>query len=282
MGAAAAPEPAANAPDPETIFGNVRKAWGAGAYPRFAEYAIVVEYHKDGRHLKHTWDTTEDLRHNAVYSRMFSREQRNYMGDPPRGTNIALPFFGTLNKIQPADPIGHVSFAVDRDDGMAPVERRFVTPSSQYDFNRRSSTLQVIGRTGTTARDYDVSLIETLHDAEGPEYHLALRPLHDPMRYRLRELYVDGTTWRPEEAIVDGIANRAPLTKVPWRVEYRQVDGATYIASETALKDLDYGKAGTLRWVTVSFEELKRGAKPTRFGSEFGLGNSSDDPLREP
>ena len=284
LGAAPAPLPATSAPDADAIFANVRKAWGEGAYPRIGEYVTVVEYHKDGRHLKHSWETTEDFRHNAVYSKLFSREQLNYMGDPDYRINVGIPIIGMLlNKPQPKDPIGHVAFAVDQDYGMAPVERHFSTPPSQYEFNAETSKLQVIGRTGTVARDYEVTLLETLRDVDGPEYHLALRPLRDPGRFRLRELYVDGTTWRAEEAVVAGVGNRAPLSTVQWRVEYRQVAGATYIARETALDDLDYGRAGVLRWVTISFQELKLGSKPARFGADFGLrNNTNDDPLHEP
>jgi hypothetical protein len=282
LGAAPVPAAAPSAPDADAIFANVRKTWGQGAYPRFAEYTTVVEYHKDGRHLKHSWETTEDFRHGAIYSKMFSREQLNYMGDPDYRINIGIPFFGNLTKPQPKDPIGHVAFAVDQDYGMAPVQRAFQTPPSQHDFNAQASKLQVIGRTGTTARDYEVRLIETLDGPDGKEYHLGLRPLRDPQRFRLREIYVDADTYRAEEAVVDGISNRAPLSKVPWRIEFREVAGATYIARETALQDLDYGRAGLLRWVTISFEELKLGSKPSRFGADLGLPNAGDDPLHEP
>jgi hypothetical protein len=282
LGAAPAPQAPPSPPDADAIFASVRKAWGQGAYPRYAEYTTVVEYHKDGLHLKHSWETTEDFRHNAIYSKMFSREQLNYMGDPDYRINLGIPFLSGLNKAQPKDPIGHVAFAVDQDYGMAPAERKFSTPPSQYDFNAQASALQVIGRTGTVGHDYEVRLIETLDGPDGKEYHLGLRALRDPERFRLRELYVDADTYRPEEAVVDGISNRAPLTKVPWRIEYREVAGASYIARETAMQDLDYGKAGLLRWVTISFEELKLGAKPSRFGASLGLRNASDDPLHEP
>jgi hypothetical protein len=55
---------------------------------------------------------------------------------------------------------------------------------------------------------------------------------------------------------IAGIGSRPPLTKVSWRVEFTQVHGGTYVARETALEPVDYGRDGLLTGFTVSFEEL--------------------------
>jgi hypothetical protein len=267
--AAASPVPAA-APgpaDPYAIFDASRKAWGAGAYPRYAEYVAVVSFRNGTKSVRRTWQTMEDIRHGLVYSGAFSREERAHPYTP-HGINLNLPIIGTLNKVQPTDPIGQVAFAIDQDYGLAPSERRLISTSSLSTLDAQSSKLPVIGHTGTVMRDYDVSLIETTVDDQGPEYHLRLAPLRDPDRHRLRELWVDGTTWLPEESVVAGIGSHPPLTKVSWRIEYRQTAGATYIARETALADVDYGKAGMLRGVQIAFEEvdLRSFPSPYRFG----------------
>ena len=277
LGASPAPDAA---PEADAIFARVRAAWGAGAYPRYASYATIVEFHKDARHIKRTWDTVEDFRHATVFSRKFSREELASPPDAPRGINIAIPFLGTLNKVQPLDPVGHVAFAVDQDYGISPADRRFTAATSVWALDAASKTLSVIGHTGVTARTYDVRLIETLKDDRGVEYHLGLTPLRDPQKNRLRELWVDATTWLPEEAVVAGIGNRAPFDAVPWRIEFRQAHGATYVARETALADVDFGKAGLLRWLTVSFDEFAASAKPE--GWKFMLGQSDDRPLSDP
>ncbi len=275
--------PAPNAPraplsDPNAIFAAARKAWGDGAYPRWAAYATVVQFRKDGRLVRRTWDTSEDLRHGVVFSRKFSREDASnpYV---PHGINVNLPFLGNLNPVPLPDPIGHVAFAIDQDDGLAPSGRHITLARSDRDLDAAQSTLPVIGRTGTVERDYEVTLLETLHDAAGTEYHLGLKALRDPAHHRLRELYVDGATFLPEEAVVDGIGSRPPLTKVRWRVEYRQVEGATYIARESALGDLDYGSRGTLKDATIAFEELTLGSRRP-YSSLLGL--DDDDPQTEP
>jgi hypothetical protein len=263
--AAASPPTAPS--DPYAIFDASRKAWAAGAYPRYAEYLAVVSFRNGTKVVRRTWETTEDIRHGFVYSGAFSREEQ---ANPytPHGIEFSLPFFGTINKQQPDDPIGQVTFAIDQDYGLAPTGRRVVSTNSFNTLDQQSSNLPVIGHTGTVLRNYDVSLIETMTDAQGPEYHLRLTPLRDPYHYRLRELWVDGTTWLPEESIVAGIGSHPPLTKVLWRIEYRQTQGATYIARETALADVDYGKAGKLQDVQIAFEEvdLRSLPPPYRFG----------------
>ena len=273
----ASPAPATAPLDPNRIFDAARKAWGAGAYPRYAEYVAVVSFHNGTRFVRRTWETTEDLRHGVVYSHAFSREER---ANPTTPHGINISFFGLApsNQEQPVDPIGQVAFAIDQDYGLAPGERRLQSTNATSTFDAVRSSLTVIGRTGTVARDYEVSLIETAVDDQGPEYHLGLRPLHDPQRLRLRELWVDGNTWRTEEAVVDGIGSRPPLTNVPWRIEYRETNGATYVATETALGPLDYGRAGTLRNVGIAFAEVTLESRL----SPYGLGFSKAVPQGEP
>jgi hypothetical protein len=274
------PLPSPASPDADRIFANVRQAWGAGAYPRYATYTTVVEFHTATKHVRRTWETVEDFRHAIVFSRKFSREELASPPDAPRGINVALPFVGVLNKVEQIDPVGHVAFAVDQDYGISPAERHLSTAVSGSGFSAKRTELPVIGRTGTIARSYDVKLIETLSDERGTEYHLALTPLRDPQHHRLRELWVDATTWTPEEAVVAGIGDRAPLQNVPWRIDYRQFQGGTYIARETALADVDYGGAGVLHWLTISFDEVAPSASPS--GWKYQLGSSDDNPIHDP
>ncbi len=276
--AAATPPAATPGPaDPYAIFDASRRAWGAGAYSRYAEYVAVVSFHNGPKYVRRTWQTVEDIRHGLVYSGAFSREEQAHP-TTPHGIVVSVPFFGEINKPQPTDPIGQVAFAIDQDYGLAPNGRHLVSTSSLSKLDRQSTTLPVIGHTGTVARDYAVSLIETTVDAQGPEYHLRLTPLRDPDRHRLRELWVDGMTWLPEESIVAGIGNHPPLTNVLWRIEYQQTQGATYIARETALADVDYGKAGRLRDVEIAFQEVDLRSFPTPYRFGFSSSGQQGEP----
>jgi hypothetical protein len=275
--AAASPAPAIS--DPDTIFANARTAWAQGGYPRYATYAVAVDYADGNRHVRSTWDTIEDFRHEIVYSRKFDREETANPGPPPTGINIAIPFLNGLTRQEPKDPVGHVAFAIDQSYGIARPAMRITAATSASAFNATSTTLALIGRTGTVARIYDIRLAETRVDAQGTSYHLLLTPLQKPEENRLRELWIDGATWLPQTAIVAGIGDRAPLTDVDWRVEFQQIQGATYIARETALADVDYGGAGMLRGLTISFAEFAAHAFPP---ATFAIGSSDDKPLADP
>ncbi len=276
---AAAPTAAPVLTDPEAIFTAARKAWGSGAYPRYAQYAVVVAFTNSAHRRRRTWETSEDLRDGVVYSRSFSREELVHPFTP-HGIDVVIPFVGDVSREKPVDVIGQVEFAVDQDYGLAPGQRTFTAARTARAVGGDGSRLAVIGRTGTMSRDYDVTLVETLSDAQGPEYHLALTPLRDAPHHRLRELWVDGATMLPEEAVVAGIGSRAPLTKVNWRVEFTRAQGGTYIARETALGPLDYGADGRLTDVSVSFEELALSSRPR--STDFGLGIVSGNPQSDP
>ena len=217
--------------DPNAICGAARNAWASGTYPRYAMYAVVVSFQNGSNRVRRTWQTTEDLRERIVDLHSVGREH-----SAPPGINVVVPFLGDVNRAKPNDPVGEVKLAADDDFGLAPGDQGSGTAAND--------------------RDYEVKPVETLTDAQGPEYHLLLRPLREPEHHRLRELWVDGTTMLPEEAVVVGIGSRPPLTKVNWRVEFTQVQGATYIARETALEPVDYGRDGILTDFTVAFEEL--------------------------
>jgi hypothetical protein len=276
IGASPEAAPSGSPPDPNVIFDSARRAWGGGAYPRYAEYVAVVSFHNGGRFVRRTWETTEDIRNGVVYSRPFSREEDAH-AYTPHGVNIAIPFISKLSREHQPDPIGHVALAIDQDYGLAPGARKFASVSASAAIDAQRSALPVIGRTGTLARDYSVTILETTVDAQGTEYRLGLEPLRDPQHHRLRELWVDANTWLPEEAVVEGIGNRGPLDAVRWRVEYRQTDGGTYIARETALGPL-HAKNALLHDATITFDEVRL----LSHLPHFGLGFSKNVPIGEP
>jgi hypothetical protein len=140
------------------------------------------------------------------------------------------------------------------------------------------TTLQKIGRTGTVARTYDVTDLGDLTENGVVLHHLGLRPLRDPHRYRLRELWLDVKTSLPVRAVVAGIGNRWPLDAVDWRVDFKQLEGGTYIARETALASLS-SDGGRLDEVTITFAELRA---TNRLTPEESLGFSDSVGTADP
>lgn len=110
----------------------------------------------------------------------------------------------------------------------APPQKQLPTPKPE-------PTLREIGYVATQSHAYDIVLlgIEALDGVRA--YHLALHPRTDPGRYRLRELWIDVTTFAPVR-LVEGLNFvTGPGTMVPWAVTFARVGGATYIRDESAL-----------------------------------------------
>ncbi|MBV8298598.1 MAG: hypothetical protein JO083_03430 [Candidatus Eremiobacteraeota bacterium] len=253
----------------DALFTAARHARSESAYPHYAVYATVVRFRHGNRPVVSTWDTIEDLRRRLVRARALPREEAAHP-HVPHGINVSvnagpsgllpvgvLPKVGTvLNHEWESDPIGQLTFAVDQDFGIA-LDAPPITATADMSAVAASvTTLSRIGRTGTIARIYEVTDLGDVDENGVLLHHLGLRPLRDPRRYRLRELWVVAATSLPVRAIVAGIGNHGPLDGVRWRIDFTQMQDGTYLARETALEPLNT-RDGRLDDVTISFEELR-------------------------
>lgn len=283
----------------DATFTAAREARSRSAYAHYTVYATVVRYTLAGRPLTRTWDTIEDMRRRLVHSHSLSREDA---ANPhvPHGINFAAGLTGlssgssaapgapatgggsllstTLNPETPDDPVGEVTFAIDQDYGLALDAVAIATTSDLSEVSSAAPVLQHIGRTGTIVRNYEVTDLGDVTASDGSvQHHLGLRPLRDPGRYRLRELWIDATTNLPVRAVVHGISNAAPLDTIDWRVDFTQIQGGTYVTRETALAPLRtvYGEVDD---ATVSFEEVD----PTNRLGPTQLVGLADVGIRDP
>ena len=264
--------------DADTLFLAARQARSQSAYPHYARYATVVRYRNGAREITRAWDTTEDVRRRLVHARALSRQDT---ANPhvPHGINVrgsiaagiarpvapgamsgsppSIGFSTIVNAERPDDPIGQLTLAVDQDFGLAIDAARISAIADMSAIAARATALPHIGRTGAVARTYEVTDLGDVEEGGIALHHLGLRPLRDPYHNRLRELWLDAKTSLPVRAIVAGIGDRRPLDTVNWRVDFTQLEGGTYVARETALAPIDYGKAGMLRDVTITFAELR-------------------------
>lgn len=286
---AAASSPAPSAAD--TLYAAARRARSESAYAHYAVYATVLTFRHNGHQVVSTWDTVEDLRRRLVHAHALNREEAAHP-HVPHGTNFGLgvgpsgvlgpgvmpPKGKTMNAEPTNDPIGQLSFAVDQDFGLALTAPPIGATADMSEVAASITTLPKIGRTGTVARTYDVTDLGDLSENGAVVHHLGLRPLRDPHRYRLRELWLDAKTSLPVHATVAGIGNRGPLDAIAWRVEFKQLEGGTYIASETALTPLD-SDGGRLEDVTITFAELRA---TNRLTPEQSLGLSDSVGTTDP
>ena len=289
--APAAASPPASSTAAEALYAAARRARSESAYAHYAVYATVVSFRHNGHQIVSTWNTVEDLRRRLVHAHALSREEAAHP-HVPHGTNFGVgggpsgvmgpgvmpPKGRTTNPEPTNDPIGQLSFAVDQDFGLALTAPPIGATSNMSDVATTVTTLQKIGRTGTVARTYDVTDLGDLTENGVVLHHLGMRPLRDPRRYRLRELWLDAKTSLPLRAVVAGIGNRWPLDAVDWRVEFKQLEGGTYIWRETALTPLDTD-GGRLDDVTITFADLRA---TNRLTPEESLGLSDSVGTTDP
>jgi hypothetical protein len=276
VGAAGA-APADVTSDPQAIFAAARAAWAYTAYPRYANYSVGVRYRSGAAVVVRHYETLEDLRRVIVFAQTFSREETANPSFPPPGVNFGMLGM-TVNSARPDDPIGPLALAINYDFGISLAQR--TTQVAQMGSEVTSpARYPVIGRTGASARTYDVRLIETLEG--GQTYHLGLTPLHDPKRYRLREMWVTAQTFITQKILIAANFSREPYTDVPWLVTFKQIDGGPYISEERAQGALDFGEAGSLADVTISFDDLRSTSSLPPFGT-VGINGGAAEFVTEP
>jgi hypothetical protein len=271
----------------EALFARAVHAAQSDAHSHYATYDVRVSFTNGGRHHVDTWATTEDVTDATILADIFSQEERR-APTTPHGFNTVLTFgiptaqqrsFGAtgappsmltmqtspLNPERTGDPIGPVAFAVDQNFGLTPPHPYLVAHDVDT-FAKAADGFAIIGRSGTEADRYRVSLL----DDDGTVAHLGLTPLRDAYHNRLRELWVDATTAAVREAIVAGVGDRAPLDRIRWDVTFVRMDGGSYIARERALAPIDFGRGGQLENVVISYENVAL-TSTTPFASTFGI-----------
>ena len=238
----------------------------------YATYTVVVSVTNDGHRVNSSWQTTEDIRHGVVLASSFSQEER---ANPttPHGANIVArrriqlsaqrnlnpgidPSSNLVLKSRPVNPertgdaVGPVALAVDQNFGLT-RPRAYRIANDERTIAASADELTLIGRTGTAAPRYRVTLLDT----DDGIAHLELTPLRDAYRNRLRELWIDPATAYVQEAIVQGVGDRAPFDRVRWDVTFDRHAGATFVTEAHSVEPLNIG--GSSSQVSIEFENLK-------------------------
>jgi hypothetical protein len=258
-GATPAPTPTSD-PQAGQIFKAARDHWGDGNYPRYVTYTVGISYVRDGKLTAFHYQTYEDLRRNLVYARAFSAEEEAHPRTPSGTSIVAGSLNGQggvpVNHDRADDPVGTLALGINQDYRLSRTPRsiRALTVASDV---ANSSNLPIIGSSGIAPHDYTVRLIETTTENGVPVAHLGLTPRRDPHQYIVRDLWVNTATSVVLRARLSENFNRGPLHGVSWIVRYRQIDGAPYIASETAEAPVTYDENETLAKVTIRFTNVK-------------------------
>jgi hypothetical protein len=265
--------------------------WEARQYPRAVDYTVTVAVDDGGALRYNHYNSSYDAVANDVRVDPVSAEERAHPY-VAKGINLRLQLnlcMGLcqllkpvpLNKPQqPPDYIGVPVLAPNYNFGIAPYilpqprndmkivaqirdEYRDPMPPEKARAAGGNSELKVIGDVRAVSRTYVISYagLETIDGTAA--YHLALRPTHDPQRYRLRDLWVDTKTFATLQLVSAGnFMNDGAWAVVPWTVRYAQIGGANYIATERAGMPLHVAGL-TYSGVTISFENIES----VRYGS---------------
>jgi MucB/RseB N-terminal domain len=244
-------------------FTRVRAAVADARYPERVEYAVVVSG-KDGsqvradRYRARYYTGSGELRVQTITAAEIANPPH------PHGFNLVLSMTlsggrggGTettsTKNLAPSkaieDLLGVPFLTPDYSFGIArPLQRAEATPAPS------STGLKTIAVVSAPQHDYAVTSAGDETIAGVATDHLKLRPLHDPNRYRLRELWIDPSTMLPRRAIVARNFTVAPEDTVPWQIDFAVVDGGLYISTETALQTLHEAHARFVKNATVTFD----------------------------
>jgi hypothetical protein len=211
-----------------TIFAKARVAMYLRQYPRYVAYIIDIQATAYGKHYHEGYRAYLRTHDNALVVKSTPVYTTNQPVNP-----YGFSFFGIDKEGKPSDhiepPFGvpWMSAVYDFDLARPPAPKSGETPAPEVDEAR------VLGHVEVSGGDYDVSLLGRETDDGVDVYHLALQPLRDPDRNRIRELWVDAKTFDVRKLITYGIFSKGPPSSVPWTVTFIQLQGHWFIRQET-------------------------------------------------
>jgi len=260
----------------EDIFARTRVAFGARAYPSTIKYGVRISGFRNGAWTGRTYDAFERWPERTVVTRSISEEEA---ANPYKPSAFASSFFKNFGPppLQSGGPqgphiLGFPELAVSYAFGLAP-QTTFETAPVATD-----TGLHTIGVVRAVSRTYDVRLAGE-ENVDGSEWHLTLRPLGNPGKYRVRDLWVDEQSYQTRKLVTDGNFTRKETGSGLWTVTYVLSDDLWYLASEISQGPVN-DDAGRYDHIAVQFVGV---AADPHEHLDFGLaGSSQNDPVAEP
>jgi hypothetical protein len=264
----------AAADDAYAEFARVRAAVAAARYPEHVDYAVVVSG-TDGskprtdRYRARYFPETGELRVQTITA----EEQAH--PPHPHGFNFSFSMALCGGRCETGQAVSNTKNLTPSKEIEDLLGVPFLTPDYSFGIAHpavklhaepvpQGTGLKTIAIVVSPQHDYAVTNAgdETI-DGKQTE-HLVLKPLHDPNRYRLRDLWIDPATKLPLRAVVSRNFTVAPEDTTPWRIDFATVDGGLYIASETALATLHmpHGRFVTSATVTFDYKPAAGGVPP--------------------
>lgn len=277
--------------NPYAIYERAREVWQQARYPAVVAYTVHVAVTEAGAQKSNHYRLTYDALHDVVHVDPASDEERAHPHVVPPGPNVNF-FSLRLSRAEPrTDYLGVPLLAPNYSFGIAhyvpkgqltgmdlvrEIRKEFHDPAKRTP--PPASGLPEIANVEAIAHDYDIKLAGLEPIAGHTDYHLVLHPVRDPKRYRLRDIWIDDSTYFTDRLVSDGNFVSGPGPGVQWTVDFAEIGGAPYIARETASGSLSYPGA-VYTSAAVLFEDV-HGTKPTPAWA--GASAVSGDTLEEP
>lgn len=251
-----------------------KNAWAAARYPKAVSFILTIHLQQAERDVHVHYRGEEDFRTGDIHVDRSSDEDKAH---PKRGASQATSysFNASYGRRAPgAVPLRNNEAHIPWTQPPVDAPRELLgTPhlSIDYSFGLRApaavespsenpSALKAIGKVSINSPTYRIRCEVTT--ATEP-IHLSLTPTRDPARYRLRGLWIDPVTFATDKVQTAGNFTEGPPTRCDWLTTFLHVDAATYIAQETALAPLDYGRGKRYEHVMIAFEEIVPSEKPS-------------------
>ena len=239
------------------MYVRARQAWSSLTYPDYIRYVISVHVAGHGNSVDAHYSGSYAAATRRIWVNPFSQEETDHPYIP-RGTRfgITAPGSGTTTVV----PVGP-------EPSKDPVGIPVLTPTYSFGMNQGSvaapvnpappPVLRVIGNVVVQRKEYSISCIAREPYKDTDAYHLELVPIRDPLRYRLRELWVDERSFRTLKMISAGNFTDGPGVRIPWTITFQNIGGAQYIDTETANAALRYSRHRQYSTVVIRFSNIE-------------------------
>jgi hypothetical protein len=281
---------AAPTDDAYAIYDRARQVWFQQSYPDVIQYQTTIRVAEGDRveqeHFRSEATSDGDVRLAGV-----SEEETS---DPHQasGVNFKLHFEFGWNTHSDGPLASRTDDAHRKESSPDYLGTPLISPIYSFGLDDRVNSansqqaaqpntvpnLPTIATVFAVNRNYDITLIGQEPLGGFLTYHLQLKPLRNPQRYRLRELWIDAYTYHVLQLAVQGNFVNSPMKDVPWLVTFQDIGGSTFIESETTQAPLVFKHDRTFTTASIRFNDITEGTPAEPILPYMGSGSA----LREP
>jgi hypothetical protein len=272
---------AADAPSPELMFKLAKGAWRARTNAPFVTYNMRERYTWRGRVHDNWWTAyyRNADRNLVLHPMIVPQAEADRMKGFPIDLKIsfhkglanadsldtnpdadAFPIlepliepsasFGMLGRDGTAVLIGNVQPTADPRQTAAPIKSPAPSEISEVPGEK---PLRELARVEAVAREYTIAFVGTDHLQSGDAYHLTLTPIRNPTVNRLRDLWIDPSSYATVRLAVQGLFEGKPYDGARWIVTYIALDSRYYIQNIRSAEPLRFGMDRTVTDLEYDF-----------------------------